>query len=979
MRAGAGPEEWAAAYNGASWAPTDAENAGTVSRVTPDRERDVERIVHLALERSAEQRAGFLDEACRGDAGLRQAVEELLAYESAASAFLASPAANVATAARRSSAPALHAGQRLGTYTIVSSLGAGGMGQVYRARDEALGREVAVKVLPPEFTQDHDRLARFEREARVLAALNHPNVATIHGVERVPSTGPNETATEAIVLELVEGDTLEERLSHGGRLALAEALGIAQQVAEALEAAHAKGIVHRDLKPANIKIRPDGVVKVLDFGLAKAVRTETAALDVSHSPTVTIGATAEGVAIGTAAYMSPEQAAGRPVDGRTDVWAFGVVLYEMVTGRLPFRGDSAPELLAAIFSEAPALDGVPPPARPVIEKCLRKDPRRRWQSIGDVRLALEEGLAVHDLPPRAGDRRLVMALAVVAAILLAAVALLVSGQFRASQPERLAARFTVPIPGGDASNVNFAVSPDGKNLAITALTDGKRHLYVRAADSLTAKLIPDTEGANYPFWSPDGTRIGFAVDRKLRTVGTSGDAAFTLVDDVGGTFYGASWHSNGTILFAGQGLRSVDQSGGSPVDLLVRDRGNPSHPQFLPDGRAFLFTQADPRDASVNQGIFVGFIDGSPPRRLLDDRSKAEYVPPPAGDGPGLVIFRHNGTLMARPFDAGNLTFAGSAVQVTPETVISINGYGPSVLFSTSPGGTLTYQPLALEQLVWVDRTGAVVERVGPPGEYRNFRLSPDGNSVAMDINIFGNGPSSADVAKIDLRRGILERLTVHGEADLVPVWSPDGSRIAFTSLRQGAFNPHLTTGPDSAELLADMGVRGGWPVDWSPDGRFVLWEGNGLWAIPVSRAEKPSQILTSNFRPRHAQFSPDGRWVAYSSIESGREEIYVQSVPPGRRLVVTGTGGSGPAWRRDGRELFYVAGDGRLTAVPTTIGATSIEFGPPQSLFPARVGNFKREYEASPDGERFLIATPVLPGGAAITVVLNWQTLLER
>ena len=871
----------------------------------------------------------------------------------------------------------LQPGQQIGPYTILSPLGSGGMGEVYRARDATLDRDVAIKVLPPAFSSDPDRLTRFEREARVLAALNHPNIATIHGVERA-------SGVAALILEVVDGETLAERLEQApfrAGIPVPEAIDIARQTAEALEAAHEKGIIHRDLKPSNVKIRPDGVVKVLDFGLAKAVAAEPHSAEISQSPTMTISRSAEGVLLGTAAYMSPEQAAGKPVDRRADIWAFGAVLYEMVTGTRLIAGESIQELLVAILSREPSLDAVPPDVRPIVEKCLRKDPRRRWQSIGDVRLALEEGLTA--VPARSvspGSKRLPWILVAVLLLALSIVALL---QFRESPSERESVQFAVPVPGGDAFTVNFALSPDGKSLAIAATRDGRRQLYVRPIDSTTARAIPDTDGADYPFWSPDNLQIGFFADKALKRVAAAGGQVFTVAE-IGSGSLGGTWNSAGTILFAsGAALHVVDQKGGTPTRALTPESADASNPQFLPGGRRFLYTQTAQDTKGEHQGVYVGSLDGTPPVRLLGERVKALYVPPASGRGPGHLVYRRRGPLMAQPFDPQTVTLSGTAVPVTTEPAISMVGYGPTVLFTTSDTGLLAYQSPVLDQLVWVDRSGVVRETVGPPGEYRGFRLSPDGKSVAMSVSYFEDGPSIADVALRDLSRGTLERLTLDGEADLIPVWAPDSTRLAFGSHRLGNWNPYVTAvnaGPNQESLLADMINPGGWPNDWSPDDRYVLWQGDGLWLVPATGRGEPIQYLPSRFNPRFGQFSPrfglspNGNWIAYSATESGREEVYVQSFPAGRRFTVSGGGGTAPGWRKDGRELFYVATDGRLTAVPVTLHETSIDFGSPQALFPARF-DFNRAYEVSADGQRFLVATPANPGGAAITVVLNWQT----
>jgi dipeptidyl aminopeptidase/acylaminoacyl peptidase len=655
----------------------------------------------------------------------------------------------------------------------------------------------------------------------------------------------------------------------------------------------------------------------------------------------------------------------------------------MLTGRPLFAGDSVQELLVAILTREPVPDGVPPDVRPIVERCLHRDPRRRWQSIGDVRLALEEGLIeVPSRPASPASGPLPWVLVAVAVLLLAlsiGALLRVRG---APDEDRTSVHFAVPVPGGDSSTVNFSVSRDGRSLAIAATREGRRQLYVRSIDSTVARPIPDTEGADYPFWSPDGQQIGFFTEKSLKRVGASGGPVSTIVAMTGPTI-GGTWNVAGQILFAeGSALQVVDQAGGMPMPVLRPELAAPSNPQFLPGGRRFLYTQTGDDPTSEHQGVYVGSLDGAPPVRVIGERVKALYVPAVSGRGPGYLLFRRGGLLVAQPFDPETATLSGTATRVTTEPAISMTGWGPTVLFTASDTGLLAYQPPTLEQLAWVDRSGVVRETVGPPGEYRNFRLSPDGGSVAMTVSYYGDGASVADVARLDLRRGTLERLTVDGEADLTPVWSPDSTRIAFGSHRLGNWNPYVTPvdgGPNQETLLADMVHPGGWPNDWSPDGKYVVWQGgDGLWLVPTTGRGEPVQYLNERFRPHFGQFSPDGRWIAYSATELEREEIYVQSFPPGRRFAVSAAGGVAPAWRKDGGELFYIAGDGMLTAVPVTLKETSIHFGAPQRLFPARF-DFNRAYEVSGDGQRFLVAEPAIPGGATITVILDWQNLLKR
>ena len=639
-------------------------------------------------------------------------------------------------------------GQILKQYQIESLLGAGGMGEVYRARDTQLGRDAAIKVLSAEFGRDAEQMARFQREARVLAAMNHPNIATVYEF----------LEDRAIAMELVEGPTLAERINRGP-VPLEESIALARQIVDALEAAHEKGIVHRDLKPGNIKIRPDGTVKVLDFGLARH-RPPAGADAVVDSSTMTMGMTQPGVILGTAAYMAPEQASGAYVDWRADIWAFGVVWFEMVTGKQPFTGKSHAELRAAVIATEPGLDAVPARIRALIGKCLRKDVRKRWQSIGDVRLALEEGLGDPAIAERAPTSRLPWA---IAAALLLGFAVLAGVHFRESVQERQTVRFGVAIPGGVAQEVLFALSPDGKSLAITAPLDGKRYLWIRRLDSMEARLIPGSEGASNPFWSPDVTQIGFTTDGKLKKVAIAGGVPSTLAEHAGGT---ASWSPNGVIVFRNQGeLFRVSDAGGVAEQVVTQETGMLSDPQFLPGGSRFLFTEDRPG------GVYVGSLDGTAPVRVLEDVSSAEYVPSSLAGDPGYLLFRRGGLLMAQRFDPKSLAVDGSAVSLTTEQVINTPGYGPTVLFSSSDTGVLAYQTPALEQLTWVNRTGATLVTIGPPGEYSNFRLSPDQNWVAMDISRYEGGPSARELARMDLRRGSLERLTVQR----TPIWFPCG------------------------------------------------------------------------------------------------------------------------------------------------------------------------------------------------------------
>jgi len=837
----------------------------------------------------------------------------------------------------------LSIGEKLGHYEILSLLGQGGMGEVYKAHDPRLRRDVAIKVSAARFSE------RFEREARAIAALNHPNICTLYDI------GP-----DYLVMELVEGS------SPKGPLPLDEALRIAGQIAAALEAAHEKGIIHRDLKPANVKITPGGLVKVLDFGLAKIVREAS-----SDGSTVTMGLTEVGATLGTPAYMAPEQAQGNEVDKRADVWAFGVLLYELLTGRRAFKGDSVQATLAAVLTKEPPLDKLPTRVRRLLRACLKKDPRERLAHIGEWRLLLDE-LLDEDAPVQAAPaRRSWFSRWVPWAIAVVGVALGAFGLYRFTSagtgtPSLIS--FNVPIPGGAGAEAMFALSPDGQNLAIASPEKGQIHLWVRPLDGLEARLLPGGEGARYPFWSPDGKQIGFFADGKLKKVSLAGGDP-TVVADAGIGVDGGTWGTQGAIVFAAnQDLYKVEETGGNPVPLAhAASSGLFANPEFLPDGRHFLY---------VNGGIQVGSLDGVAPKQILPDLSRAVYAD-------GNLLFRRQGRLMAQAFDAATLTASGDAVPVTRETVINSPSMGTSVLFSVAGSRALAYQAQALEQLVWVDRTGAMKEKVGPPNEWDNFRLSPDQNKIAMDITIFQGGNSGRDVALFDLVRGTQERLTSDPDADLVPIFSPRGDRIVFTSRRMGRFNPFITSAPNQEKLVVDLGMPNGYPLDWSPDEKHILWWMDGdLWIVPVSGSEKPYAYVHTRFDEHDGVFSPDGHWITYVSNESGRNELYLESFPAdaGKRYTVSSQGGTGPAWRRDGKELFFVAGDGRLTTVPVTMNGADVQLGRAESLFLVSPSTFfHRSYEVSKDGRQFLIATPAQAGGAAITVVLNWQTGLKR
>jgi len=801
------------------------------------------------------------------------------------------------------------------------------MGEVYKAHDPRLRRDVAIKVSAARFSE------RFEREARAIAALNHPNICTLYDI------GP-----DYLVMELVEGSSPQ------GPLPLDEALRIAGQVAAALEAAHEKGIIHRDLKPDNTKIAPGGLVKVLDFGLAKILREGS-----PDGSTVTMGLTKAGTTLGTPAYMAPEQAQGHEVDKRADVWAFGVLLYELLTGQRAFQGESVQATLAAVLTKEPPLDKVPVRVRRLLRACLMKDPRERLSSIGDWRFLLgEESAGAPSRPVRARWIPWAIAAALVAPAVFGLL------RFTAPSAQPAVVQFGVPIPGGIARDAMLALSPDGRSIAISAVEEGKPRLRVRPLDSLETRLLPGADGARYPFWSPDGKQIGFFADGKLKTILAAGGEPVTLTE-VEPLIVGASWGTQRVIVFSqARELYKVDEKGGVPERLYKPDSGIRSDPEFLPDGNHVLW-------ADANNGVFLGSLDGKEPVRLLPDTSRTLYSPD------GYLLFVRQGRLTAQKFDLKTFALTGEPLPVTRESVY--------LTLSAARGGALAYVEKVPEQLVWADRTGSVMEKVGSPQGWRSFRLSADESKVAYASAAPGL-ESVYDVDVFDLRRGTLERLTSEGKNSLVPVFSPDGKHVVFSSNRTGGYNPYITDGPNREKLVVDMQLAGGFPTDWSPDGKSLLWWGNeDLWIVPVDGKEKPYTLAKTRFDERAGSFSPDGKWVAYSSNESLRYEIYITPFPAeeGKRYTVSNQGGASPAWRRDGKEIYFVAGDGRLTAVPVAIRGSDVQFGRAESLFPIDAGDFFRAYEPSLDGQRFLIAKPAAPGGAALTVMLNWTQALGK
>jgi Tol biopolymer transport system component len=979
--------------------------------VNPDRERAIERICQEALDRPRGERATFLAEACGGDEDLRREVERLLAQESAASAFLATPALAVAAHQIGHGGDALRAGQQIGSYTILSSLGAGGMGEVYRARDTKLGRDVAIKVLQPTFAADPDRMARFEREARLLAALDHPNIGTILGVEE-------SDRTRVLVLALVEGETLAERLARGA-IPMPEVLEYARQIADALEAAHDKGIIHRDLKPSNIKVTPSGIVKVLDFGLARAVPGSG---DLAAKPSLssTPGGTRDGVILGTAAYMSPEQARGQRADKRSDVWAFGCVLYEMLTGRVAFARETVSDTITAILGQevdwSALPEGTSASVRRLLQRCLVKQPAHRLHDIADARLEIEDAAAGSVETPQ-GRSPWVARLGWIAAALLVTTIVVVAIWARSVSDARtyrtemlMPAGFEVAGPPG-----RFALSPDGRRLAFSARDEASRVLlWVRGLDESTAHPLSGTEGAEHPFWSPDSRTIAFFANQKLKKVAASGGATFTICD-AGYWVQGGTWNRDDVILFTfgGGPLFRVAADGGTPEQVTTLDAGERGHafPFFLPDGRHFLYTiwstDRTVADSGVYAGgVFVGSLDTSARRQVLDRVTNAEYAR-------GHLLFMRDGALVAQKLDPTRITTAGEPVVLVSRVFLTVAGTQLGA-FSASEDGVLAFEtPTSPEgsQLVWMDRKGRRIGTLGSRSNYENeVELSPDGRYALVTRSERGGAP---DLVVLDVSRNLDRRLTFAPEADRLAVWSPDGTRVAFSRRN---FGPHdmfvkASDGAASEELLLADEVNK-FPESWSPDGRFLLYRtNNGMWVLPMAgdrpakgpgrpepaEARKPFPYIKTTSRQWDAwdaRFSPDGRWVAYSSAESGHAEVYVSPfsvsggapsavAPVDKWLVSTGTA-RGPRWRRDGREIFYWSQDSnRLMAVPVRVNGPLFEVGHPEPLFEARprLESYPFAfYDVSDDGQRFLVnGLEAQSGTPSLALIVNWPALLKN
>ncbi len=885
-------------------------------------------------------------------------------------------------------------GKTLAHYEINSRLGKGGMGEVYQAKDEKLGRDVAIKVLPEEFARDADRVARFQREAKLLASLNHPNIAAIHGLEEAEGTS-------FLVLELVQGETLSDRLKQGA-IPVEQSLKLALQIAEALEAAHEKGVIHRDLKPSNIKVTPDGKIKVLDFGLAKAYAGDREDVNLSNSPTLSEAATQQGIILGTAGYMSPEQARGEAVDKKADIWAFGCVLFEMLSGHRMFEGRTVSDTLAAVLKSEPEWKRLPPNLHPrlrfLLERCLEKEPKNRCGSISEVQVDIQKvfadpsGVLVESVALAKPRKMLRLGIPWVAAavIVIAAIVGLAVWKLKPSEPRQVM-RFDYELPEGQQLTTTgspLAVSPDGKRF-VYGTTNG---LYIRSVDELAAKLIAGTEERiQQPFFSPDGKSIGyFSVgDRQLKKIAISGGAPVTLCAVT--QLLGASWSSDNTIVY-GQyppaPIMRISANGGTPEALIKPKAEVLIFPQILPDGKSVLYTAAA---STLQVRVMVQSPKFEEPKELFAGDG-ARYLPT------GHIVYGlpNNDNLFAVAFDADKLEVKGGPVPIV-EGVIQT---------AVSDAGTLVYIPGTTSganqpgrTLVWVNREGKEEPLGAPQNNYIYPKISPDGRQIALSVAEQDSG--GMDIWIFDIVRKNLSKLTFDKKLALPPIWTPDGKRIVYWSDREvpetGAMYWKPADGTGEAEKLASAPDRRLMPYAWSGDGKtLVLNEvigqvtvDLGILSMEGSRTRKP--LLATENVEAQPKVSSDGRWIAYVSNESGKTEVYARPFPDvnkGKWQVST-SGGNSPLWSPDGRELFYFSEDNSVMSVAVETKPT-LSFGTPKVLFKNTNVGFTVDggtpWDISPDGKRFLMmkeagapsSTEVAPR-RKITIVVNWFEELKQ
>lgn len=892
----------------------------------------------------------------------------------------------------------LSPGTNLGPYEIVAPLGAGGMGEVYRARDTRLDRTVAIKILPQEMSRDPLRKQRFEREAKTISSLNHPHICVLHDVG-------SQDGLSYLVMECLEGETLAKRLEKGP-LPLEQVLKYGAQIADALDKAHRSGVVHRDLKPGNIMLTPSGA-KLLDFGLAKPVAALTSVATLTAAVTESSPMTEQGAIVGTFQYMSPEQVEGKELDGRSDIFSLGAVLYEMLTGKRAFEGKSQLSVASAILEKEPApistIKPLTPPALDhAIRRCLAKDPDERWQMARDLGLELkwisESGSQAATPVPQVSSRRNRERVAWAVAAFLAVTGL---GAFFANQqfakPSLAVMVSDLAAPKGTKYNslVNGrpAISPDGHAVVFSARdASGRSSLWVRVLDGSPAQPIPGTESAGAAFWSPDGRRIGFVQNRQLVVVDAAGGPAVTLVDGL--LNGGGSWGRNGMIMFGREGIYQIPTAGGSAALVVPRSAQYSGFlaPTVLPDGKHFLYR-------AVNTGfqgdLFWASIDGKENHLLLRGTGHAEYAS-------GHLLYARGASLVAQPFEpeTGQLTGAEHVIVEQVQQGLF------TALFSVSQNGMLIYEPAsrapAETQLAWYDRSGKRLASIGVPGFYPDLRLSPDARRLASSV-----GAPRSEMWVDDLDRGVRMRLTFDPDTDNgIPVWSPDGSILLFSTLLGSKAGVGIfkkpSNGSGNLEMLlpSDRPDREAWATDWSRDGRFVLFSRGGMvnssdadiWVLPMIGEKKPTVLVHAAATASDAQFSPDGRWVAYTSRESGRNEVYVVSFDAakvlngaagnaaGGKWLVSAGGGYVPRWRRDGKELFYIEPGGNIMmAVEVDGKGASFNVGRSQRLFVAPVNPIGGTYDVTPDGQKFVMGAPPEEDEPPLVLMQNWTARLEK
>ena len=881
----------------------------------------------------------------------------------------------------------MSAGTSLGPYEIVAPLGAGGMGEVYRARDTRLERTVAIKVLPSHLNDNSELKQRFEREARTISGLSHPHICSLYDIGQ-------QDGIDFLVLEYLEGETLEQRLARGA-LPGDQVLRIGLQIADALDKAHRNGVVHRDLKPGNVMLTKSGA-KLLDFGLAKSSEASPVAAALTELTAANRKLTTEGSLVGTFQYMAPEQLEGKEADSRTDIFAFGELLYEMATGRPAFQAKTKASLIAAILStEPPPISAVQPMSPPALDRlvrtCLAKDPEERLQSARDLKLQLEW---IADAGSQAGvpapvvrkrHRREWGLMALAALSVLVAMAM---GWTLLRQPQPLVMRTYVTPP----ENMNFfmagsgsgpvAVSPDGRRLVFAAMeANGKSLLWVRPLDSFGAQPLAGTEGASYPFWSPDSRYVGFFSAGKLRKIDAGGGPTTPICDALNGR--GGAWSRDGVIVFApgaGGALSKVAAAGGTPVQVTQLDasRHENTHrwPAFLPDGKHFIFLGVNQgMQTEEGGGIFVGSLDGGAAKFVTYAHSNLEY-------SQGHILFARQSTLLALPFDERRLAPSGEARPIAEQ--VQMDAQFNRAVFSASPNGVIAFgigSSAAMHELAWYDRSGKRLGAVANPNAYTGLRLSPDGKRAVVAID---SNSGNLDLWIVDLARNLPTRLTFDTGAKTNPVWSPDGKMIAFS--RSEDLAEKASDGSGTVQVMLHSPQMKN-PGDWSRDGRYISYHevapGRNMgWVLPLFGDGKPIPV-NNDLGASDPQFSLDGRWLVFDSQDSGRTEIYVTPFPgPGGRFQVSNGGGDWPRWSRDASEIFYISPDGKLTAVPIKLQAQTVEIGAAHALFDEHISfsNQSYGYDVAPDGKRFLAITdPEGKAAGVVAVVSDWKSALKK